>query len=299
MVETIGPDRDNAKLTVLRLSECVQLTSSIKWAFVHDEDRCGTLFHDLDSDIPEPVPNLAEVAEDEVGGGQPAEQASAGAERVMQRAGLADARRTPDAGRSTGLVQLVGEAASELREVNRIGIKGTERKFAIGAVDEDGCRNVGVLGPLVEGRESGEFDRGMLLLDPDGDTWMGAGPGGKLVAFIDVNRGEFGGIAAGGRNALRDRLDAIGGLIADEGLGGDADIAAATGEHALNSVIEDLDGDCLRLGGLGPDLLFPLGVARILCLALEDDVAPGEVIGRTLATRPMDAGVLSSGGNRF
>ena len=53
------------------------------------------------------------------------------------------------------------------------------------------------------------------------------------------------------------------------------------------------------MGGLGPDLLFPLDVAGILCLALEDDVAPGEVVGRILATHPKDAGVLASVGDRY
>ncbi|MBZ9798769.1 hypothetical protein [Mesorhizobium sp. ES1-4] len=126
---------------------------------------------------------------------------------------------------------------------------------------------------------------------------MGTGPGGERVAFVDADRCKLGWIAAGGLDTPFDRRDAVARLGADQRLGGDADIGAATREHAFNRVVEDLDLSRLGLCRLGPDLLFPLSVAVILRLALEDDIAAGEIISRCFPAFPLDGRVLAAVGN--
>lgn len=123
---------------------------------------------------------------------------------------------------------------------------------------------------------------------------MRTSPSGELVAFIDTDRGELGGIATRSPDALFDRLDAVARLATDERFGGDADICAATRQNAFDRLVENLGRDHFGLGGLGPDLFFPLGVTVVIRLTLEDDVATGEKIGRRLAALPLDSRVLTA-----
>lgn len=173
-----------------------------------------------------------------------------------------------------------------------------ERKFAVWTVDERGRSDVRALSPMIEGREAGEIDCSVPLLDPDRDTRMRTGPGSELVSLIDIDCGEIGGVAAGGCDALLDRFDAIGRLVTDQRLGGNADIATAPRDHVTHSRVQNFDRHGLLLGRFSPDLLFPLDVARVLRLTLKDDIAPGEIICRCLAACPDDAGILAAIGDR-
>ncbi len=93
---------------------------------------------------------------------------------------------------------------------------------------------------------------------------------------------------------LRPHADPISRRRIDEGFGGDPDIGSAALKCALHGITEFFAFNARRLCGLGPDFSLPLRVTTVLGFALKDDIAPREIVGRSVATFPADAAVLAA-----
>lgn len=93
---------------------------------------------------------------------------------------------------------------------------------------------------------------------------------------------------------LRPHTDPISRLRIDEGFGGDPDIGSAALKCALHGITEFFAFNARRLCGLGPDFSPPLRVTTVLGFTLEGDIAPREIVGRSVATFPADAAALAA-----